>query len=159
MWRRTCEFPMVLPEPYFSSSDSWDTSCAIRFFSEPIPQLRDSWDKHMVLPQTKTISIFHHAKPQILLTIECWGKSSILKIILQKTYFDIRYTWSKCTLYAQHMLSNLQCECWRGWVTVTFLRHVHMYMYCPIGHPALYWQPTGMCELHSHHFLIILFWG
>ena len=42
--RRTCEVPMVLPEPYFSLSDSWDTSCAIRFFSEPVPQLRDSWD-------------------------------------------------------------------------------------------------------------------
>ena len=24
--------------------DSRDTSCAIRFFSEPVPQLRDSWD-------------------------------------------------------------------------------------------------------------------
>ena len=35
---------MVLPEPYFSLSDSRDTSCAIRFFSEPVPQLRDSWD-------------------------------------------------------------------------------------------------------------------
>ena len=32
---------MVLPEPYFSLSDSRDTSCAIRFFSEPVPQLRD----------------------------------------------------------------------------------------------------------------------
>ena len=40
--RRTCEVPMVLPEPYFSLSDSRDTSCAIRFFSEPVPQLRDS---------------------------------------------------------------------------------------------------------------------
>ena len=38
------EVPMVLPEPYFSLSDSRDTSCAIRFFSEPVPQLRDSWD-------------------------------------------------------------------------------------------------------------------
>ena len=46
---------MVLPEPYFSLSDSRDTSCAIRFFSEPVPQLRDSWDKHMVLPQTEMI--------------------------------------------------------------------------------------------------------
>ena len=36
------EVPMVLPEPYFSLSDSRDTSCAIRFFSEPVPQLRDS---------------------------------------------------------------------------------------------------------------------
>ena len=35
---------MVLPEPYFSLSDSRDTSCAIRFFSDPVPQLRDSWD-------------------------------------------------------------------------------------------------------------------
>ena len=35
---------MVLPEPYISLSDSRDTSCAIRFFSEPVPQLRDSWD-------------------------------------------------------------------------------------------------------------------
>ena len=35
---------MVLPEPYFSLSDSRDTSCAIRFFSEPVPQPRDSWD-------------------------------------------------------------------------------------------------------------------
>ena len=34
----------VLPEPYFSLSDSRDTSCAIRFFSEPVPQLRNSWD-------------------------------------------------------------------------------------------------------------------
>ena len=34
--------PMVLPEPYFSLSDSRDTSCAIMFFSEPVPQLRDS---------------------------------------------------------------------------------------------------------------------
>ena len=42
MTRRTCEVPMVLPEPYFSLSDSRDTSCAIRFFSEPVPQLRDS---------------------------------------------------------------------------------------------------------------------
>ena len=31
-------------EAYFSLSDSRDTSCAIRFFSEPVPQLRDSWD-------------------------------------------------------------------------------------------------------------------
>ena len=38
----THEVPMVLPEPYFSLSDSRDTSCAIRFFSEPVPQLRDS---------------------------------------------------------------------------------------------------------------------
>ena len=43
--RRTGEVPIiVLPEPYFSLSDSRDTSCAIRFFSEPVPQLRDSWD-------------------------------------------------------------------------------------------------------------------
>ena len=76
---------MVLPEPYFSLSDSWETSCpilvlpwtiislsdsrgtscAIRFFSEPAPQLCDSWDKHMVLPQTEIMSIFHHAKPEI----------------------------------------------------------------------------------------------
>ena len=40
----TREVPMVLPEPYFSLSNSWDTSCAIRFFSEPVPQLRDTWD-------------------------------------------------------------------------------------------------------------------
>ena len=39
---RVREVPMVLPEPYFSLSDSRDTSCAIRFFSEPVPQLRDS---------------------------------------------------------------------------------------------------------------------
>ena len=33
------EVPMVLPEPYmyFSLSDSRDTSCAIRFFSEKNP--------------------------------------------------------------------------------------------------------------------------
>ena len=43
---------------------SLDTICAIRFFSEP--ELCDSWDKHMVLMQTETISIFHYAKPQIL---------------------------------------------------------------------------------------------
>ena len=63
------EVPMLLPEPYFSLSDSWemicpilvfpwtiislsdsrDTSNVIRFFLEPVPQLRDSWDKHMVL--------------------------------------------------------------------------------------------------------------
>ena len=35
---------MVLPEPYFSLSDSRDTSCAIRFFSEPVPNL--SLDSH-----------------------------------------------------------------------------------------------------------------
>ena len=29
---------------HFSLSDSRYTSCAIRFFSEPVPQLRDSWD-------------------------------------------------------------------------------------------------------------------
>ena len=40
--KRTREVPMVLPEPYFSLSDSRDTSCAIRFFLEPVPQLRDS---------------------------------------------------------------------------------------------------------------------
>ena len=55
--RRTCEVPMVLPEPYFSLSDSRDTSCAIRFFSELVPQLRDSWDNTWVLPQTETIPI------------------------------------------------------------------------------------------------------
>ena len=52
---------MALPEPYFSLSDSQDMSCATRFFLEPVPQLRDSWDKHMVLPQTETMSIFHTA--------------------------------------------------------------------------------------------------
>ena len=31
-------------EPLISLSDSRDTSCAIRFFSEPVPQLCDSWD-------------------------------------------------------------------------------------------------------------------
>ena len=31
-------------EPVPQLRDSWDTSCAIRFFSEPVPQLRDSWD-------------------------------------------------------------------------------------------------------------------
>ena len=29
--------------------------------------LSDSWDKHTVLPQTETIPILHHAKPQIIL--------------------------------------------------------------------------------------------
>ena len=43
------------PWTIISLSDSRDTSCAIRFFSQPVPQLRDSWDKHMVLPQTVTI--------------------------------------------------------------------------------------------------------
>ena len=60
--RRTREVPMVLPEPYFSLSDSRDTSCAIRFFSEPVPQLRDSWDKDMVLPQTEIIIIIQTYK-------------------------------------------------------------------------------------------------
>ena len=36
---------LVLPWTIISLSDSRDTSCAIRFFSEPVPQLRDSWDK------------------------------------------------------------------------------------------------------------------
>ena len=44
---------MVLPEPYFSLSDSRDTSCAIRFFSEPVPQLRDSWDNTWCLPANR----------------------------------------------------------------------------------------------------------
>ena len=43
----------VLPWTIISLSDSRDTSCAIRFFSEPVPKLCDSWDKHMVLPQNK----------------------------------------------------------------------------------------------------------
>ena len=55
---------MVLPEPYFSLSDSRDTSCAIRFFSEPVPQLRDSWDNGVTANRDDTD--FHHAKPQIL---------------------------------------------------------------------------------------------
>ena len=54
---------MVLPEPYFSLSDSRDTSCAIRFFSEPVPQLRDSWDG---VTANRDDTDFHHAKPQIL---------------------------------------------------------------------------------------------
>ena len=48
---------MVLPEPYFSLSDSRDTSCAIRFFSEPVPQLRDSWDNTWCYRKTETIPI------------------------------------------------------------------------------------------------------
>ena len=55
--RRTREVPMVLTEPYFSLSDSRDTSCAIRFFSEPVPQLRDSWDNTWCYRQTETIPI------------------------------------------------------------------------------------------------------
>ena len=60
----------------FSTIAKWEIwfregseSCATRFFLEPVPQLHNSWDKHIVLPQTETIWIFHHAKPQILYEI------------------------------------------------------------------------------------------
>ena len=49
---------MVLPEPYFTLSDSRDTSCAIRFVSEPVPQLRDSWDNTWCYRKPRRYSTF-----------------------------------------------------------------------------------------------------
>ena len=97
---------MVLPEPYFSLSDSWeticpilvlpwtiislsdsrDTSCAIRFFLEPVPQLRDSWDKHMVLPQTAKTwiqTIYSDSKNKIMYRDTCTMQLQIY-IIFEK---------------------------------------------------------------------------
>ena len=56
-WKTSCPI-VVLPWTIISLSDSRDTSRAIRFFSEPVPQLHYSWDKHTVLPQTETMSFY-----------------------------------------------------------------------------------------------------
>ena len=56
-WETSCRI-LALPWTIISLSDSWDTSCVVRFFSEPCTctSHSDSRDKHMVLPQTETIS-------------------------------------------------------------------------------------------------------
>ena len=56
---------MVLPEPYFSLSDSRDTSCAIRFFQNLYLSFAIVEITHGVTANRDDTD-FHHAKPQIL---------------------------------------------------------------------------------------------
>ena len=70
---------MVLPEPYFSLSDSRDTSCAIRFLSEPVPQLRDSWD-----------NTWCYRKPRRYRFPPCKASNLIITELLYESQLDVK---------------------------------------------------------------------
>ena len=77
---------MVLPEPYFSLSDSQDTSCAIRLFSEPVPQLRDSWD-----------NTWCYRKPRRYRFPPCKASNLIVKYLISNYLFSFIIGNCRCS--------------------------------------------------------------
>ena len=112
---------MVLPEPYFSLSDSRDTSCAIRFLSEPVPQLRDSWDntwcyrkpRRYRFPLCKASNIMSHylfrkkfSKSYPRGQYKCSSEKLWVKIH-GLCFFQLQLEWPiKCTLNEMFLVST-----------------------------------------------------
>ena len=102
---------MVLPEPYFSLSDSRDTSCAIRFFSEPVPQLRDSWDNTWCYRKPRRYR-FPPCKASNLISNLYWNTSESMTAENwkwgkpKKKYYSVKSWFSKIMQHCFSMIIN-----------------------------------------------------